>query len=87
MSTILETDASGGLHIPAALLPHAAPHRKYVVESELERVVVSDQQTASPFWQTSTPEVRAADILKWAASHKRGPNLPDSAVGRDAIYE
>ena len=23
----------------------------------------------------------------WAASHERGPALPDSAIGRDAIYD
>lgn len=30
---------------------------------------------------------RAAELKRWAASHDRGPGLPDSAVGRDAIYD
>ena len=33
------------------------------------------------------PAERAADLHRWAASHERGPGLPDSAIGRDAIYD
>ena len=34
-----------------------------------------------------SPVERAADLKRWAASHERGPGLPDSATGRDAIYD
>jgi hypothetical protein len=34
-----------------------------------------------------SPVQRAADLQRWAASHERGPGLPDSATGRDGIYE
>jgi hypothetical protein len=34
-----------------------------------------------------SPAERAADLQRWAASHDRGPGLPDSAIGRDAIYD
>lgn len=37
--------------------------------------------------RTFTPAERAADLRRWAASHERGPGLPDSAIGRDAIYD
>ena len=33
------------------------------------------------------PAERAEDLKRWAASHDRGPGLPDSAIGRDAIYD
>ena len=33
------------------------------------------------------PGERAADLERWAASHEPGPGLPNSAVGRDAIYD
>lgn len=33
------------------------------------------------------PAERAADLKRWAATHERGPGLPDYAIGRDAIYE
>jgi hypothetical protein len=34
-----------------------------------------------------TPNERAADLQRWAASHERGPGLSDPAVGRDGIYD
>ncbi len=34
-----------------------------------------------------SPAERAADLKRWAASHERGPGLPDFATGRDAIYD
>jgi hypothetical protein len=34
-----------------------------------------------------SPAERAADLKRWAAGHERGPGLPDSAIGRDAIYD
>ena len=34
-----------------------------------------------------SPAERAADLERWAASHERGPGLPDSVTGRDAIYD
>ena len=34
-----------------------------------------------------SPAERAADLQRWAASHERGPGLPDSATGRDASYD
>ncbi len=33
-----------------------------------------------------SPAERAADLKRWAASHERGPGLPDFAIKRDAIY-
>jgi hypothetical protein len=33
------------------------------------------------------PAERAADLKRWAADHELGPGLPDSAIGRDAIYD
>jgi hypothetical protein len=33
------------------------------------------------------PAERAEDLKRWAASHERGPDLPNSAIGRDAIYD
>lgn len=37
--------------------------------------------------RTRPPAERAADLKRWAASHKDGPGLSDSAIGRDAIYD
>jgi hypothetical protein len=37
--------------------------------------------------QLLPPVERAAEFRRWAASHESGPGLPNSAVGRDAIYD
>jgi hypothetical protein len=34
-----------------------------------------------------SPAERAADLQHWAASHEAGPGLPDSATGRETIYD
>ena len=33
------------------------------------------------------PGERAAELRRWAGAHELGPGLPDSAVGRHAIYD
>jgi len=33
------------------------------------------------------PAERAADLKRWATSHEPGPGIPNSAIGRDAIYD
>ena len=33
------------------------------------------------------PAERAQELKRWAASHEPGPGLPNSAIGRDAIYD
>jgi hypothetical protein len=33
------------------------------------------------------PAERAEELKQWAASHERGPGLPNAAIGRDAIYD
>jgi hypothetical protein len=87
MSTIVEVDESGTLRLPATILPQSAPHTRYVASKQGQQVVLSPAENSEPFWKRATPEERAADILRWAASHPDGPGLPDSAVSRDGIYD
>ena len=42
MSTILEADDTGTLHLPPSLLPHPGPRRRYRVETEGGQVVVDE---------------------------------------------
>ena len=37
--------------------------------------------------RTLSAAERSADLKRWAENHERGPSLPDSAIGRDAIYD
>jgi hypothetical protein len=44
-------------------------------------------ETCGPIPRNLSPAERAADLERWSASHDGGPGLPDSAIGRDAIYD
>jgi hypothetical protein len=44
-------------------------------------------ETCGPIPRKLSPAERVADLERWAASHDGGPGLPDSAIGRDAIYD
>lgn len=48
MSTILEADATGTLHLPPSLLPHPGPGRRYRVAAEGRQVVVDEAVAAQP---------------------------------------
>ena len=48
MSTILETDDTGTLHLPPTLLPHPGPRRRYRVATEGGQVVVDEEVSAPP---------------------------------------
>jgi hypothetical protein len=68
MSTILEADDTGTLHLPAALLPHPGPRRRYRVEVENGHVVV-DEAEAAP--SAPTPQTAKWDIEELRAWRKR----------------
>ena len=87
MSVVVELDEKGELHLPSAMLPGAAPHALYQVEVQGRQVVLSPQNSGQVLWQKPSPQERAADILRWAASHQNGPGLSDEAVGRESIYD
>jgi hypothetical protein len=87
MSAILEVDERGNLQLPANVLPISKPHTRYVASTNGHQVVLAPANGEKTFWMTATPSERAADILRWAASHDDGPALPEEATHRDSIYE
>jgi hypothetical protein len=86
-TTIIEVDENGTLRVPAAILPQSAPHTRYTASLHGQQVILAPTEAEEPFWKKATPEERAADILRWAASHIDGPGLPDKAISRDGIYD
>ena len=50
MSTILEADETGTLHLPASMLPHPGPHRRYRVATESGHVVVDEVPATAKLW-------------------------------------
>jgi hypothetical protein len=66
MSTILQADDSGTLHLPPSLLPQPAPHQRYRVTSENGQVVVGE---VGP--ETAKPWMELAGCLKGEADELR----------------
>ncbi len=87
MPLCLKVDASGNLTIPRDVLPDSGPNSEYVVAVHGDRVQLVPSKSPNVKWHSRTPRQRAEAFLEWAQSHKDGPGLPDSAVGRDGIYE
>ena len=68
MSTILEADDTGTLHLPPTLLPHPGPRRRYRVETEGGQVVVDEAESAPP---APAPPAVKWDIEELRAWRKR----------------
>jgi hypothetical protein len=54
VSTILQADATGTLHLPPSLLPHPGPGRRYRVAAEGGQVIVNE--AADPHSQAGSRE-------------------------------
>lgn len=64
-----------------------------------ERVAILEQEllllkrqmrpvAALPFWQTATPQERAAAARQWAALERpAAPPIPDEALHREQMYQ
>ncbi|MEA3207701.1 MAG: hypothetical protein QOE70_758 [Chthoniobacter sp.] len=66
MSTILEADETGTLHLPPSLLPQPGPHRRYRVATENGQLTVAE---ASP--ETARPWMELAGCFKHEAEELR----------------
>ena len=74
MSTIVEADETGTLRLPASLLPHPGPHRRYRVATGNGRVVV-DEAAAEPRKPTGF-------VRKWGGSAKKLAAEGDARLAR-----
>jgi hypothetical protein len=59
VSTILEADETGTLHLPPSLLPQPGPHRRYRVAKENGQVIVAQAPAG-----TTKPWMELAGCLK-----------------------
>lgn len=62
MSTILEADATGTLHLPASLLPHSGPGQRYRVASAGGRVVV--YEAVAPAAETGSRDAWLEELAR-----------------------
>lgn len=74
MSTILEADETGALHLPASLLPHPGPHRRYRVAAGTRQVVVNEE--------ISEPRKPIGFVQKWGSSAKKIVDESDAWLTR-----
>ena len=85
--TILETNATGELQIPAGALG-AGPGARFRLEHEGNAIrLIPEAQQA--LWETSSPQERARKFLDWVDGlPKRGsPPIPPEALSRENMYD
>ena len=85
--TILETNATGELQIPAGALG-AGPGARFRLEHEGNAIRLIPEVKRA-LWETLSPEERARTFLDWVARlPKRGsPPLPAEALSRESMYD
>ena len=93
MTRIVEADETGAIHLDREMLG-SRPGTKYTVDLSADQVVL--KPIAQPetfqrsFWETLTPQERAADFLKVVSEWKNlpgGPSLSDEALRRENMYD
>lgn len=77
MSYIVEVREDGLLAVPPELRDRVRPGNRYILEFGGESLLL----------RPLTPEANARSFREWAARQPKGRGLPDSAVGRDGIYD
>jgi hypothetical protein len=89
MSTTLQADVNGTLHVPATLLPDSKPLATYRLDRQDGQIVIAKTQEAElePFWKIASPEERLAALREWLNDAKTPAGLSDYAVSRDSIYD
>lgn len=74
MSTIVEADETGALRLPASMLPHPGPHRRYRVATGDGRVVVDEAGVE--------PRKPTGFVRKWGGSAKKVAAKDDAWLAR-----
>lgn len=83
MTQILQVNEHGDLYLPKEVLGKVRPGTCYSVEVQGELLILRKEQPA-----VLSPEEKAAQWRKWAASHSsESPGLPDEALRRENIYD
>ena len=90
MSTKLQADEKGTLHVPAALLPDPEPMATYHVHEQNRQIIISREKNKieeEPFWKTASSEERLKAFREWAKEAGTPAGLSDYAVSRESMYD
>ena len=85
--TILETNASGELQIPADALG-AGPRARFRLEHEGDALRLIPEAPHA-LWETLPPHERARTFRDWVTQlpKRRGPATPAEALRRENLYD
>jgi len=85
--TILETNASGELQIPAGLLG-AGPRARFRLEHEGQSLRLIPEAPQA-LWQSRAPAERARTFRAWVSRlpRRRGSAIPAEALRRENLYD
>ncbi|MGA3024767.1 MAG: hypothetical protein ABSF98_08375 [Bryobacteraceae bacterium] len=85
--TIFETNASGELNIPAAVLG-AGPRARFRLEHEGNALRLIPEAPHA-LWETLTPHERARTFRDWVTRlpRRKGPAIPAAALRRENLYD
>jgi hypothetical protein len=85
--TILETNASGELQIPAGVLG-VGPRARFRLEHE-GRALRLIPETPHALWETLPPHERARNFRDWVTRLPKriGPAIPAEALRRENLYD
>ena len=85
--TVLETNESGALQIPAGVLD-AGPHARFRLEHDGKalRLIPEAQR---PLWETAPPGDRIRTFRDWVARlpKRTAPAIPAEALRRENLYD
>jgi hypothetical protein len=85
--TVLETNESGELQIPAGILG-AGPHARFRLEHDGKAVRLIPE-APRPLWQTAPSDDRVRTFRDWVARlpKRTGPPIPAEALRRENLYD
>jgi len=85
--TVLETNESGELQIPAGILG-AGPRARFRLEHEGDALRLVPE-APRPFWETASPSERVRTFRDWVARFpkRRGSAIPAEALRRENLYD
>jgi hypothetical protein len=85
--TILETNASGELQIPAGALG-AGPRARFRLEHEGNALRLIPE-ASRPLWESLAPDERVRTFRDWVTRlpKRKGPAIPAEALRRENLYD
>ncbi len=87
MSSIVEVDDQGAIHLPDELLAVVKPRTRFTVELQGATLILHPEGV-QPFWTSASPVERAEMVRRWASLDRPpAPMLSDAVLRREQMYD